>query len=394
MNIDIESKTLLTLILEDSPKDRQFILCILALAKNSQVPTRIFHHSNTEYPTFYGYVNEKIPLYLMGVNLLSNVPRVGFAKRLITANNISLAEAVINKAKNWDVHQKLEYISKLITLNNRTSFVESSVYLFFRDKAEEFINVNKTQSDLADNKEKSYGLWLEGQGKYFTDKLWQVVRWLHVTQELIGSHTFQIPLELFKRKKVNLEEAKKLIINLENKKLVSTFHELSRTPPTDDPNKPSGSVGQSVVDKEEVFYDSKTTITLSHEFKYLYKVLEKRYEKLEISQPTDPTKVDETPNPPFGSVTPKQSVRQIVNDYKFPKKQKRLIMKLSNFLPIDTKILESKVDTRDLSSLKKHTLETIKSHGLSDIISIESIKKSFDKYFYQLKYTPAGAPKT
>lgn len=133
MNIDLESIGLLSLILQDSPKDRQLILCVLA--RSNAVPGRITFHTNTEYPIFYGYLNSRIPLYLMGKGVLSNVPREGYAKRLISASYLSYAETVVNKAKNWDIHQKLMSVSKFITLDNKTAYKDAEVFLIFRDKA-------------------------------------------------------------------------------------------------------------------------------------------------------------------------------------------------------------------------------------------------------------------
>lgn len=137
MNIDAESIALLSLILRDAPQDRQFILCVLA--RSNQVPGQIKFHSNTEYPTFYGYSNERMPFFLMGKGVLSNVPREGFAKRLISSHYLSYAETVINNAKNWDIHQKLMSVSKFITLDNKTGYKDAEVFLVFRDKAQDYI---------------------------------------------------------------------------------------------------------------------------------------------------------------------------------------------------------------------------------------------------------------
>src|SRR3989344_3176976 len=133
MNIDIESIGLLSLILQDSPKDRQLILCILA--QSNTVPTRITFSPNTEYPTFYGYSNNRIPLYLMGKGVISNVPREGYAKRLLSSHYLSYSETIINRAKNWDINQKLMSVSKFITLDNKTAYKDAEVFLIFRDKA-------------------------------------------------------------------------------------------------------------------------------------------------------------------------------------------------------------------------------------------------------------------
>ena len=61
MDIDKEAVALLCIILRESPQDYNFILCILA--RSNAVPSPIKFGSNTDYPTFYGYSNEKIPFY-------------------------------------------------------------------------------------------------------------------------------------------------------------------------------------------------------------------------------------------------------------------------------------------------------------------------------------------
>lgn len=149
MNIDAESIALLSLILRDAPQDRQFILCVLA--RSNQVPGQIKFHSNTEYPTFYGYSNERMPYFLMGKGVLSNVPREGSAKRLISSYYLSYAETVINKAKNWDIHQKLWSVSKFITLDNNTTYKDAEVFLVFRNKAQDFIRdyVNQNRGKIS-----------------------------------------------------------------------------------------------------------------------------------------------------------------------------------------------------------------------------------------------------
>lgn len=137
MNIDNESIDLLNLILQDSPKERQLILCVLA--RSNSVPKRITLGPNTDYPTFYGYSNSRIPIYLMGKRVLSNVPREGSAKRLISSHYLSYSETIINRAKNWDIHQKLESVSKFITLDNKTAYKDAEVFLVFRDKTFDYI---------------------------------------------------------------------------------------------------------------------------------------------------------------------------------------------------------------------------------------------------------------
>lgn len=145
MNIDVESIGLLSLILQDSPKDRQFVLCVLA--RSNSTPTRITFKPNTDYPTFYGYSNSKIPFYLMSQGALSNVPREGHTKRLISSHHLSRMEVIINGAKNWNIHQKLMSVSKFITLDNKTVYKDTEVFLVFRDKALGYIKDYKTSHE-------------------------------------------------------------------------------------------------------------------------------------------------------------------------------------------------------------------------------------------------------
>ncbi len=149
MNIDAESIALLSLILRDAPKDRQLILCVLA--RSNQVPSPIKFHSNTEYPTFYGYSNERMPFYLMGKKVISNVPREGSAKRLISSHYLAYSETAINGAGTWDLSQRLFFVSKFIKLDNQTSYKDAEVYLVFRDKAQEYIRdyVNQNREKIS-----------------------------------------------------------------------------------------------------------------------------------------------------------------------------------------------------------------------------------------------------
>ena len=159
MNIDIESIGLLSLILQDTPKDRQLILCILA--RSNSVPTRIIFNPNTDYPTFYGYSNSKLPLYLMGKGVISNVPREGYAKRLLSSHYLSYTETVINGAENWDIHQKLMSVSKFITLDNKTAYKDAEVFLVFRDKVIGYIK----DYAISHNEEVSSVLGIELSGE-------------------------------------------------------------------------------------------------------------------------------------------------------------------------------------------------------------------------------------
>lgn len=137
MEIDYESAVLLCILLRESPQDHQYILCVLA--RSNAVPSPIKFGPNTEYPTFYGYYNEKIPFFLMGKGIISNVPRQGYAKRLISSAYLAYAETSINNATSFDVPKKLEFVSRFITLDNNTAYKDAEVYLVFRDKAIGFI---------------------------------------------------------------------------------------------------------------------------------------------------------------------------------------------------------------------------------------------------------------
>ena len=137
MNIDLECIGLLSLILQDSPNDRQFILAILA--RSNTDPSKIFFDPTTEYPVFYRYANNKIPFYLMGKGVLTNIPRKGFSKRIFSSYYLSFAESIINSSKDQDVSKKLLSVSNFITLENSTGYRDAEAFLIFRDKALVFI---------------------------------------------------------------------------------------------------------------------------------------------------------------------------------------------------------------------------------------------------------------
>lgn len=263
MDIDIESIALLSLVLRESPQDHQFILCVLA--RSNTIPSPIKFHSNTDYPTFYEYSNERIPFYLMGKGVISNVPRQGYDKRLISSGHLAYAETVINKTTNWGMGGKLEFVAKFIVLDNRTEYKDSEVYLVFRDKAQDYLR------DYVSKNEGKISRFLESK--------------------------------------------------------LSRFE-----------------FGNSLLDQNEK---------------------------------------ERLPEVAKKEMTPKQISKEILENHKFSKMQKKLISKLSEAYPkgMETEKLANEVNTPDLPSLKKRTLDKIKKLGLSQILQIGSYKQGFTHYY-------------
>ncbi len=89
------------------------------------------------------------------------------------------------------------------------------------------------------------------------------------------------------------------------------------------------------------------------------------------------------------TIAPKKFVQSILEKNIFPRKQKKLINRLS-LAPAfrkETKILAREIETSDIHSLKKDTLATINKHGLSDVLKIEPFRDN-SRSFYKLEVYP------
>lgn len=114
--------------------------------------------------------------------------------------------------------------------------------------------------------------WLSNESQWFIDKLWQVVVELEAERVLLGRWRFAIPLERFKNKNQDLENVRKILINLDSKDFINVGRVL-----TSPGQRKAGFVEQPIEEDEKgIFYDSRTEISLTHGFKYLHTWLEKR----------------------------------------------------------------------------------------------------------------------
>jgi len=75
----------------------------------------------------------------MQKEVISNVPRKEYAKRLLSSHDLSYTETIINKTSDWNINKKLESVSKFIKLDNNTTYKEAEVFLIFRNKALDYI---------------------------------------------------------------------------------------------------------------------------------------------------------------------------------------------------------------------------------------------------------------
>lgn len=70
------------------------------------------------------------------------------------------------------------------------------------------------QDEYVREKEESYKKWLEKQSPWFRSKLWQLVVEIKAEQEITGKDTIEIPIGRFRKKNIDLEDTRKLLIHL------------------------------------------------------------------------------------------------------------------------------------------------------------------------------------
>jgi hypothetical protein len=131
--------------------------------------------------------------------------------------------------------------------------------------------------------------FLKDKSNFFLPRLWNVVRWLQAERDLEGKDEFSIPIYRFKKQKIDLDEARKIITQLEDRGFLTTFKKLGGTPPGPPMQ---ASVGVNLSEDKLIFSDPNTKLTLLHPFKYLYELLYDKYSKTDGKQ-IDTTKLEE-----------------------------------------------------------------------------------------------------
>lgn len=116
--------------------------------------------------------------------------------------------------------------------------------------------------------------WLSKKELWALQKIWQVVSALNSEWQLRDQDIFKIPLDKFTRARTNEHDLEAILISLHNKKFIDVSRKLGETPPSNDPNKPEGSIWTTVDDQPEIIRREDTQVEIfPKKFGYLVKKL-------------------------------------------------------------------------------------------------------------------------
>ncbi len=116
--------------------------------------------------------------------------------------------------------------------------------------------------------------WLSKKEPWALQKIWQVVSALNSEWQLRDQDIFKIPLDKFTRARTNEHDLEAILISLHNKKFIDVSRKLGETPPTNDQNKPEGSIWTTVDDQPEIIRREDTQVEIfPKKFGYLVKKL-------------------------------------------------------------------------------------------------------------------------
>ncbi len=134
--------------------------------------------------------------------------------------------------------------------------------------------------------------WLADKDRWVLEKIWQVTFVLNSEWQLRDQNTFKIPIEKFVKDWVDNEgELEAILTNLHNRKIIEVSRKLGETPPTNDPNKPQGSICVTINDQPEIIRREDTQIKIfEKKFIYLHDIL-KRIVSTKKNKPVSTKKV-------------------------------------------------------------------------------------------------------
>lgn len=118
--------------------------------------------------------------------------------------------------------------------------------------------------------------WLNSKDDRTTRRIWQVVSALKYEWQLRDKETFNIPYDKFEREKIsNVHDLEAILTTLHNKNFIFVIRKIGETPHTNNPDKPTGSLWATIVDKPEIIRQSDTQIKIiPQRFVYLAKKIE------------------------------------------------------------------------------------------------------------------------
>lgn len=160
---------------------------------------------------------------------------------------------------------------------------------FFRTQSEpEYFEFTGRRPTPIKAEDKEIDQWLEKKDKETLKKIWQVIFVLNSEWQLRDEDTFKIPIEKFVKDWTDNErELESILTNLHNRKIIEVSRKLGETPPTDDPNKPQGSIWATIKDQPEIIRKEDAQIRLStKKFGYLVNKLRSLVAENKVGSPT------------------------------------------------------------------------------------------------------------
>ena len=143
--LEKDTLMLLTAILADVEIDKEYIICVMA--KTDSYRNRRLA-SKGDLPMIYGYIRERIPVYLMKRKIMTNIPREGSELQLISGSDLPKVEMVINGGGNWDLTKKLEFIGGYLNKGASKDYPTAQPYLVYRSKVQEYIDEMESKQSM------------------------------------------------------------------------------------------------------------------------------------------------------------------------------------------------------------------------------------------------------
>lgn len=154
----------------------------------------------------------------------------------------------------------------------------------FQDKA--LRNTEEPKFSQVDQMSEKINKWLDTKEQWTLKKIWQVMSALNYEWQLQDEKAFNIPHHKFERARITaLKDLEAILKSLHKKKVIRVSRKIAETPPTNDPNKPQGSIWATVIDEPNIVYRADTVIEIfPNEFVCLRDSLEKRVKNKENSR--------------------------------------------------------------------------------------------------------------
>lgn len=146
----------------------------------------------------------------------------------------------------------------------------------FQDKV--LSNTEKPKFSHVDQVQAKITKWLDTKEQWTLKKIWQVISALNSEWQLQDEKVFNIPHDKFERARITApKDLEAILRNLHKQEIIRVSRKVAETPPTNDPNKPQGSLWVTITDEPKIVHKSDTLIEIfPDEFVCLRDSLKKR----------------------------------------------------------------------------------------------------------------------